>query len=121
MPQPAWAAEVRTAQGRVVPASEVPWMRCREVWAHAVDLDTGAVFGGIPDDVLVALLDDVTHTWRRRNQAQEVGFTTGTRSWGGGPVTVTGILPDLVAWVTGRSPADRLITDGTPPTLPAWL
>ncbi len=121
LPDGAWAAEVRTAQGRTVLASEIPWMRCREVWVHAVDLDTGADFGGIPDDVLTALLDDVTRTWRRHNQAPEVGFTTGTRRWGTGPVTVTGDLPDLVAWVTGRSSADRLITDGTPPTLPAWL
>jgi maleylpyruvate isomerase len=121
LPEPAWAVEVRTAQGRVVPAAEVPWMRCREVWVHAVDLDTGADFGGIPDDVLAALLDDVTRTWQRRDQAPEVAFTTGTRSWGAGPVTVTGALPDLVAWASGRSPADRLTADGTPPALPAWL
>ncbi len=37
----AWDARVRTAQGRDIPASNVPWMRTCEVWLHAVDLDAG--------------------------------------------------------------------------------
>ena len=48
LPGPAWDVEVRTAQGRTVPASQAVWMRCREVWVHAVDLDTGKSFGAIP-------------------------------------------------------------------------
>src|SRR3954471_5387163 len=35
----AWSHEVRTAQGRLVPVRETVWMRTREVWIHAVDLD----------------------------------------------------------------------------------
>jgi maleylpyruvate isomerase len=50
-----------------------------------------------------------------------VRFTTGARDWGEGPVTVTGGLPHLTAWVTGRSPADQLTADGPLPPLPAWL
>ena len=42
LPESAWDAEVRTAQGRSVPASETVWMRTREVWIHAVDLANGA-------------------------------------------------------------------------------
>jgi maleylpyruvate isomerase len=126
LPEPAWATEVRTAQGRTVPASEVPWMRCREVWVHAVDLDAGDLdagvgFADIPDDVLAALVEDVTRMWQRRGQTPEVRFTTGARDWGEGPVTVTGGLPHLTAWVTGRSPADQLTADGPLPPLPAWL
>jgi maleylpyruvate isomerase len=121
LPEPAWTAEVRTAQDRTVPASEVPWMRCREVWVHTVDLDVGVGFGDIPDGVLTALMDDVTRTWQRRHQVPEVRFSTGTREWGAGPVTVTGDLPNLAAWVSGRSPADRLAVDGAPPSLPTWL
>ena len=37
-----WEAEVRSALGRAIPAAELPWMRIREVWLHAVDLNTGA-------------------------------------------------------------------------------
>jgi maleylpyruvate isomerase len=121
LPEPSWASEVRTAQGRTVPASEVLWMRCREVWVHAVDLDAGIGFADIPDDVLAALLDDVTRIWQRRGQTPEVRFTTGVRHWGEGRVTVTGGLPYLTAWVTGRSPADQLTADGPLPPLPAWL
>ncbi|MGH3391123.1 MAG: maleylpyruvate isomerase N-terminal domain-containing protein, partial [Actinomadura sp.] len=34
-----WRTEITTGMGRAVPATEIPWMRCREVWVHAVDLD----------------------------------------------------------------------------------
>jgi maleylpyruvate isomerase len=37
-----WHAQVRSALGRAIPAAEVPWMRIREVWLHAVDLDADA-------------------------------------------------------------------------------
>ena len=57
---------VRTAQGRTVPASETVWMRTREVWIHAVDLDNGAQFGEFPDVVLESLLADIVGAWRRR-------------------------------------------------------
>lgn len=121
MPELAWAVEVRTAQGRVVPASEVLWMRCREVWVHAVDLDAGSSFRDMPGDVLSALVGDVLRIWQRRDEAPEVTLTSGTGNWGAGPVTVAGELPDLAAWVTGRSPADRLTADGSLPSLSNWL
>ncbi|TQN42275.1 maleylpyruvate isomerase [Blastococcus colisei] len=120
MPEEAWTAEVRTAQGRTVTASEVPWMRCREVWVHAVDLDAGLGFGHVPDDVLTELIDDVTRTWQRRDQTPGVRFTTGTRDWGAGPATATGDLADVAAWVTGRRSLARSTADRDSP-LPTWL
>ena len=42
LPGDAWHHKVRTIQGREVPATETVWMRSREVWMHAVDLDNGA-------------------------------------------------------------------------------
>jgi maleylpyruvate isomerase len=77
-----WAAPVRTAQGRTVPASETVWMRTREVWIHAVDLDNGAQFSDFPDVVLESLLADIVEAWRR----QRVGT-------------------DLVLEMTGLSPS----------------
>ena len=122
LPDTAWAAVVRTAQGRSVPAAEVPWMRCREVWVHGVDLDAGAGFAAVPDDVLAALIDDVLRAWHRRGEAPDVTLAAGSHRWGTGRLTVTGRLADLAAWVTGRSPgADRLQVDGAPPLLPPWL
>lgn len=58
-PDDAWSAEVVTAQGRAVPATEVVWMRTREVAVHAVDLGTGVGFADLPDDLNAALLADV--------------------------------------------------------------
>lgn len=54
-----WRAEVVTAQGRNVPATEIPWLRAREVCVHAVDLDTGISFADLPEDFLAALVADI--------------------------------------------------------------
>lgn len=121
VPQQAWAAEVRTAQGRTVPASEVPWMRCREVWVHAIDLDAGVEFADIPDEVLAALADDVFGMWDRRDQVPDVVALGGDRAWGTGTLAVAGPLQAVVAWLTGRSTGEELTADGPVPTLPAWL
>jgi maleylpyruvate isomerase len=77
----AWAAEVVTAQGRRVPAREIPWLRTREVAVHAVDLGAGVTFADLPDDLVEALLVDVV---RKRARSGEG--------------------PTLVAWLAGRSP-----------------
>jgi maleylpyruvate isomerase len=121
LPETAWAAEVRTAQGRSVPALEVPWMRCREVFVHAVDLDAGIGFADVPDDVQAAMVDDVFRMWDRRDQAPDVVVFAGDREWGTGAVAVSGALPDVTAWVTGRSDGAALTADGALPQLPAWL
>ncbi|WP_406275587.1 maleylpyruvate isomerase family mycothiol-dependent enzyme [Nocardia sp. NBC_00881] len=54
-----WRAEVVTAQGRTVPATEIPWLRAREVCVHAVDLGTGLTFADLPDEFLSALVADI--------------------------------------------------------------
>jgi maleylpyruvate isomerase len=81
LPDEAWHASVVTAQGRTVPATEIPWMRAREVWIHAIDLGGGVTFGDLPPAFIAALLADVV---RRRA--------------GGGEG------PGLAAWLTGRAP-----------------
>lgn len=93
----AWAAEVRTAQGRLVPATEIPWMRAREVCVHAVDLDRGVGFGDLPEDFLAALVADIT--------AQR-----------GLPGLPDGPLPEVAAWLAGRS---HHLADA--PALGPWL
>src|ERR1700733_3762843 len=60
MTDEAWDAKVITAQGLTRSASEIPWMRDREVYIHAVDLGAGSTFADLPDGFLTALLDDVT-------------------------------------------------------------
>lgn len=92
-----WQAQVLTAQGRTVPATEVPWMRAREVCVHAVDLDLGVGFEDLPDNFLRALAADVA---RKRGDVP----------------AVEGPLDQAVAYLTGRP--HRLT--GLP-ELPAWL
>lgn len=121
MPDGAWSAQVRTAQGRTVPAAQVPWMRCREVWVHAVDLDAGLWFGDVPDEVLAALVDDVFETWSRRGQLPDATLSVGNRVWGTGSAAVSGTLPAITGWVTGRTGPEVLAHDERLPNLPPWL
>ncbi|WP_328396221.1 maleylpyruvate isomerase family mycothiol-dependent enzyme [Nocardia sp. NBC_00416] len=92
-----WRTEVVTAQGRNVPATEIPWLRAREVCVHAVDLGTGTTFADLPDEFLAALITDI----RGKRGIDEVP---------GGP------LPEVAAYLAGRphSLADV-------PDLGAWL
>jgi maleylpyruvate isomerase len=75
-----WDAEVVTAQGRTVPATEIPWMRTREVAVHAIDLGTGLSFRDLPDALNTALVADVVAKRSANGEAAE-----------------------LAAWLTGRT------------------
>jgi uncharacterized protein (TIGR03083 family) len=77
----AWAREVVTAQGRTVPATEIPWLRSREVFVHAVDLRAGVGFDNFPDEFTAALVRDIV----RRRLAGGEG-------------------PSLAAWLSGAAP-----------------
>jgi maleylpyruvate isomerase len=120
---PAWDAKVITAQGLTRSASEIPWMRVREVYIHAVDLAIGAGFADLPTEFLAALLDDVTV--RRSSLGGGPALTVAATDTGdrwdvagtGIPVPVSAPLPDLAAWLTGR-PAPAL---SAAPVLPPWL
>lgn len=114
-----WRAEVVTAQGRTVPAAEIPWLRAREVLVHAVDLDAGVAFEDLPADFLLALVDDIVAKRNRdgHGPALEVAPTDSPRRWtltGRGPATTaTGPLASLAAYLAGRRPGV--------PQLPPWL
>ncbi|WP_188187478.1 maleylpyruvate isomerase family mycothiol-dependent enzyme [Nonomuraea sp. SYSU D8015] len=73
-----WEARVRTAQGRVVPATEIVWMRTREVWVHGVDL--GGRFEDLPGELVDALVGDVVGLWRMRGQGPAMVLTATDRA-----------------------------------------
>lgn len=73
---------VVTAQGRTMPATELPWLRARETWVHAVDLRTGLTFTDLPEDFLTALAADALRKHAASGQAA-----------------------GLAAWLTGRADA----------------
>jgi uncharacterized protein (TIGR03083 family) len=118
-----WQTEVVTAQGRRVPATELPWMRTREVWVHAVDLGADVTFEALPGDLLAALCDDVAGK-RAESSAVAVVLEADSHRWelpgDGIPVRVTGTLPDVAAYLTGRPHGLSTVADGVP-TLPRWL
>ncbi len=121
LPDTNWSHLVKTAQGRTVPASETVWMRTREVWLHAIDLNNGATASDIPAPILQRLLTDITGAWKTRGtdtglivqvegSNTRFGDTTNPNA-----VIVTGPLTEITAWAAGRGP----ITNA--PTAPAWI
>jgi maleylpyruvate isomerase len=123
LPREVWDREVRTAAGRAVPALEVPWMRVREVWVHAVDLDAGVTFEAVPADLAAALLDDALGSIGKRPGAPAltVRCTQSEREWrlgDGAAGAVAGTHAALLGWALGRSGA-AAAADW--PALPPWL
>jgi maleylpyruvate isomerase len=98
-----WQAPVRTAQGREVPATEILWLRSREVMIHAVDLGSGVTFADLPTDFLETLSKDIRN---KRGDAPEV----------------RGPLPETTAYLAGRPYTEVHTLDGAAPQpLPPWL
>jgi maleylpyruvate isomerase len=128
MPAHAWSAQVITAQGLTRYAAEVPWMRAREVFVHAVDLDAGARFADLPPSFLAALLDDIAarRSTVAAGPALKLTATDTGGSWqvkgSGDQISVATTLATLTEWLSGR-PVDGLTDSAsTPlPDLPAWL
>ncbi|MDV7087060.1 maleylpyruvate isomerase family mycothiol-dependent enzyme [Rhodococcus opacus] len=126
LPASAWDAQVRTAQGRLVPVSETAWMRTREVWIHAVDLGNGGRFGDFPDVVLESLLTDIVGMWRRKDLGAGLILVVD----GGEPVAVqpdsppaekvSGPLAAVVRWAAGRGTVGVGI-EGDLQEPPHWL
>lgn len=99
-----WTNPVRTAQGRKVPATEIPWLRAREVMVHTVDLATGTTFADLPTDFLAALEADI-----RAKRGADVP-------------EIEGGLPDRVGWLAGRTTGGVTALGGGPaPPLTRWL
>lgn len=122
-----WTAEIVTAQGRTVAASEIPWMRAREVAVHAVDLRAGIEFTDVPGDLSAALIRDAAK--RRSSLARDPAVRLEAHeggSWQIGddssPTRIAGPVAELAAWITGRSQGARLrSSNGEVPRLTPWL
>ncbi|RAX17742.1 maleylpyruvate isomerase family mycothiol-dependent enzyme [Pseudarthrobacter sp. AG30] len=132
LPAANWHHKVKTVQGRTVPAEETVWMRTREVWVHAVDLDNGATFKDIPAPVLERLLKDITGAWHVRGTdagllitVDGTGLSFGDTA-GPSPTVVSGSLAAIAQWATGRGTDGTTAThDAGPvtpvPAAPAWI
>ncbi len=121
-----WSRPVRTAQGREVPATEIPWLRSREVMVHAVDLDPALGFVNLPEAFVLALVGDVVGKRSGGDQPALILTADGGRhTWKvtgrGEPTELQGSLGAVVAYLTGRPGADVTSTSGAVPHLPPWL
>lgn len=133
LPEDRWDFPVVTAQGRTVPVSETVWMRTREVWIHAIDLDNGGDFEDLSSDLLDRLLGDLLAVWRRKRAAApcpNIILVPSDRDqrWvladdEPEDLVVVGSAAELVAWGTGRTRGGSTATanGGTAPPAPAWL
>ncbi|WP_158889204.1 maleylpyruvate isomerase family mycothiol-dependent enzyme [Amycolatopsis anabasis] len=126
LPSEAWAARVRTAQGRDIPASDVLWLRSREVWIHAVDLDARVGFAALPGDFVDALFTEAAASIGRNPGCPGVELRPDDRGakWtvgAGAPIAVTGSAADLLGWLLGRTVTGVRTGAAQLPTLPAWL
>jgi maleylpyruvate isomerase len=119
LPPSCWQAEVVTAQGRRVPATELPWMRAREVAVHTVDLGTGVVFVDLPAGFSRALVEDVVDRRSSLGDGPALDLAADGITWRvrglGEPTTVTLPIAEPAAWLTGRLIRPDL------PELPSWL
>ncbi|MFB7944756.1 maleylpyruvate isomerase family mycothiol-dependent enzyme [Kitasatospora phosalacinea] len=111
-----WQTPVVTAQGRTVPATELPWMRAREACVHAVDLAGGVTFADLPAGFLVQLCEDVL---AKRAPAFVLRTPDGSVRWNppgdAEEPAVEAELPLLTAYLTGRQHIDGA------PALGPWL
>ncbi|MEV8517199.1 maleylpyruvate isomerase family mycothiol-dependent enzyme [Dactylosporangium sp. NPDC051484] len=94
-----WQAEVMTAQRRTVPATEIPWLRSREVLVHAVDLDRGVGFADLPASFLEALVEDICAKRGLGASALPAGPLAEVAAWlAGRPHTLVEV-PELGSWL----------------------
>jgi maleylpyruvate isomerase len=119
-----WRGEVLTSQGRTVPATELPWMRSREVYVHAIDLATGLTFTDLPADFLTALCDDVVGK-RATAPGPALILQAPHSRWElpgeGEPAELVGELHEITAYLTGRTGGPTTM-DGEPASpLAPWL
>ena len=130
---PAWDAPVGVRQGQQVAARLLPWLRVREVWLHAVDLDAAVDLSAAPPPLLDELVADITARLSTEPSCPRVGlrlvdrdvtWPLGSPAGPGGQqaaTTVEGSAADVVLWLAGRSDGARLRTPGPLPALPRWL
>jgi len=126
LPSGAWKAQVLTAQGREVPASETLWMRSRESCIHAVDLAASVDWEDLPESFLRRLINEAVsrHSSSGENPSVTIVLDDGESlllEGVGDPVETSGNLSDIAAWLTGRVTEHAQGDSASRPQLGKWL
>ena len=125
-----WDHPVTTAQGRSIQVRETAWMRAREVWVHAIDLDNDGSFLDFPREFVDRVTADVFGAWARRGESVDLTIAltdrpkqtdAGTTVLGAGGPTVTGAAADVARWLTGRGARRLQSSSGALPDIPRWF
>lgn len=120
----AWSARVRTAT-REVEASYLPWMRAREIWLHAIDLDAGASDRDLRPAFAERLLDDLVGDLSGRPGMPALVLEAGDRVLEvpgcGEPIRVASTPAAIACWMSGRPTSATRPDGGALPPLPAWI
>ena len=123
MPEPAWTVTVRSFNGDDHAAWFTLVRRWCEVEIHHADLGTGYTPADWPAAFVDRVLDYTADRWTFQGNAPVSALrdTDAGRDWRfttpDPAPTVAGPGRSLAAWVVGRSPGERLLSD--PPPLPA--
>ncbi len=122
-----WKAAVTTAQGREVTAHEIPWLRCRELFVHAIDLNSTVSWSDVPADFIYRLLDEAASRRSSLKQLDAINLraTDAAWHWPSEPFIQAPVasrpLATLAAWLTGRTTDLHTRNNPDLPELPAWL
>ena len=130
LPATQWRATVLSGLGRKIPAAEVPWLRCREVWLHGLDLAAGGSSRDLPLPFAEALVDELAGYMSGKPSVPETEITSTVdgRSWHisgsgatGRTLLVHGDPHAVAAWLTGRTYDRSALQADELPQLPTWL
>jgi maleylpyruvate isomerase len=105
-----WDQHVDYRDGKL---SSTVFARWREVWIHAVDLRLGIGLADWPEDFCAHAVDFLAD-----RLPAGVSVCAGDRRWGSGGTEVTGSMPELAAWLSGRAAGTGLT--GALPELGPW-
>ncbi|WP_261623798.1 maleylpyruvate isomerase family mycothiol-dependent enzyme [Nesterenkonia marinintestina] len=128
LPADRWEAEVRTRQGTMIPVRQTVWMRAREVWIHAADLDAGFGFADMPEEFLEQLFVDVVGSLRARESGRRFVVSVEGRpdleastseDSSAESLRISGPLWAVVAWASGRG--GEGLASGSEVPAPTWL
>lgn len=143
-----WSHPVESALGRSILASEVPWLRSREIWLHAVDLDLGMDLEDLPPTLTSALISDIVQNLSSKLGCPSALLCAGGSTWTLGPeahssdsafvhnrssgvhddhiwsddqtLVISGEPAALLGWLSGRVIDPN--PSGTPvPAIPRWI
>lgn len=121
LPAEAWSAGVENCHGKPIVASDIPWMRARECFLHALDLNIGATARDFPAAVVDRLLGDIIGDWEKRGEGvdyllrltdrpdrAEIRIRAGASAaeddehTSGEPLEITGEAAEIVSYLYGR-------------------